>query len=56
LKWYGTSTDIDALKQTQEKLREDERELRRITDAIPQTIWFGAILGRRSLPTPRGWP
>src|SRR5580698_10177183 len=38
LKWYGTSTDIDALKQTQEKLREDERELRRITDAIPQTI------------------
>src|SRR2546425_7462838 len=38
LRWYGTSTDIDALKQTQEKLREDERELRRITDAIPQTI------------------
>ena len=33
LKWYGTSTDIDALIQTQEKLHEDERELRRITDA-----------------------
>ena len=38
VRWYGTSTDIEALKQTQEKLREDERELRRITDAIPQTI------------------
>jgi formate hydrogenlyase transcriptional activator len=38
VRWYGTSTDIDILKQTQEKLREDERELRRITDAIPQTI------------------
>jgi PAS domain S-box-containing protein len=38
MRWYGTSTDIEALKQTQEKLREDERELRRITDAIPQTI------------------
>src|SRR6201997_4490801 len=38
LRWYGTSTDIEALKQTQEKLREDERELRRITDAIPQAI------------------
>jgi formate hydrogenlyase transcriptional activator len=37
-RWYGTSTDIDSLKQTEEKLREDERELRRITDAIPQTI------------------
>ncbi len=38
LRWYGTSTDIEALKQTQEKLREDEQELRRITDAIPQAI------------------
>ena len=38
IRWYGTSTDIEALKQTQERLREDERELRRITDAIPQTI------------------
>lgn len=36
--WYGTDTDIDDLKQTQEKLRQEERELRRITDAIPQTI------------------
>jgi formate hydrogenlyase transcriptional activator len=38
VRWYGTSTDIDTLKQTEEKLREEERELRRITDAIPQTI------------------
>jgi len=38
MRWYGISTDIDALKQTQEKLREDEQELRRITDAIPQAI------------------
>jgi formate hydrogenlyase transcriptional activator len=36
--WYGTNTDIQNLKQTEEKLREDERELRRITDAIPQAI------------------
>lgn len=38
IRWYGTSTDIEALKQTEEKLKEDERELRRITDAIPQAI------------------
>src|SRR5438552_5227527 len=37
-RWYGTNTDIDDLRQTEEKLRQDERELRRITDAIPQTI------------------
>jgi formate hydrogenlyase transcriptional activator len=36
--WYGTNTDIQNLKQTEEKLRDDERELRRITDAIPQAI------------------
>src|SRR5580693_6067298 len=38
VRWYGTSTDIENLKQTERKLREDERELRRITDAIPQAI------------------
>jgi formate hydrogenlyase transcriptional activator len=38
VRWYGTSTDIESLKQTERKLREDERELRRITDAIPQAI------------------
>ena len=37
-RWYGTSTEIDNLKRIQEKLREDEREFRRITDAIPQAI------------------
>jgi PAS domain S-box-containing protein len=34
-KWYGTATDIEALKQTEEKLRQEERELRQIIDAIP---------------------
>ncbi len=36
--WYGTNTDIDDLKRAEGKLRSDEQELRRITDAIPQTI------------------
>src|SRR5438132_933151 len=38
VRWYGTSTDIDALKQAEQKVREDERALRRITDAIPENI------------------
>jgi formate hydrogenlyase transcriptional activator len=38
VRWYGTNTDIDDLKQAQAKLRQDEKELRRITDAIPQAI------------------
>src|SRR5438093_4209806 len=38
VRWYGTNTDIENLKRTEEKLRQDEREIRRITDAIPHTI------------------
>jgi formate hydrogenlyase transcriptional activator len=38
VKWYATSTDIEDRKQAEEKLRRDERELRRITDAIAQAI------------------
>ena len=44
--WYGTDTDIDDLKQAQVKLRQDEEELRRITDAIPQTIFVLNADGR----------
>jgi formate hydrogenlyase transcriptional activator len=38
MRWYGTRTDIEDRKRAEEKLRQDERELRRITDAIPQAI------------------
>jgi formate hydrogenlyase transcriptional activator len=38
VRWYGTNTDIDELKQAQEQLSEDERELRVMTDAIPHLI------------------
>ena len=38
IRWYGICTDIQILKETEAKLREDERELRRITDVIPQAI------------------
>src|SRR6267378_2796345 len=38
INWYGTDTDIDDLKRAEQKLRQDEEEFRRITDAIPQGI------------------
>src|SRR5580704_634301 len=38
VKWYVTSTDIEDRKQAEEKLRQDERELRQITDLIAQLI------------------
>jgi formate hydrogenlyase transcriptional activator len=38
VRWFGSNTDIEDRKRAEMKLVEDERELRRITDAIPQTI------------------
>src|ERR1700694_277674 len=38
VRWFGSNTDIEDRKRTEKKLHEEERELRRITDAIPQTI------------------
>src|SRR6266850_7091880 len=38
VKWYWTIFDIEDRKRAEEKLRQDERELRRITDAIDQRI------------------
>ena len=48
LEFVGAVSDITVAKAAEEKLRQDERELRRITDAIPQAISVlapdGAIL------------
>src|SRR3984957_4965448 len=38
VRWFGSNTDIEDRKRAEKKLLEDERELRQITDAIPQTI------------------
>jgi formate hydrogenlyase transcriptional activator len=38
VRWFGSNTDIEDRKRAEKKLHEEERELRRITDAIPQTI------------------
>jgi formate hydrogenlyase transcriptional activator len=39
VRWFGSNTDIEDRKRAEKKLLEDEQELRRITDAIPQTIF-----------------
>jgi PAS domain S-box-containing protein len=44
--WYGTDTDIEDLKRAEAKLRQDEEELRRVIDAIPQCITVLDISGR----------
>ena len=38
VRWYGTSTDIEDRKRAEEKLRQDERELRQLIDFLPQHV------------------
>jgi PAS domain S-box-containing protein len=39
VRWYGTSTDIEDLKQAQEARRGSERNLAAIINTIPTTVW-----------------
>src|ERR1700679_3982871 len=37
-RWYSTATDIDDHKHSENKLRQDERELRQLIDFMPQSV------------------
>ena len=54
LKWFGTCTDIDHLKQIQEKLRQSEQRFRAATQAVSDILWtnngVGQMVGEQS-----GW-
>ncbi len=38
VRWYATATDIEDLKQAENKLRQDELELRQLIDLLPQCV------------------
>src|SRR5579864_888436 len=38
IRWYATGTDIEHRKQAENKLREEERELRQLIDFLPQHV------------------
>jgi PAS domain S-box-containing protein len=39
VEWFGTSTDIDDLKQTEEALRQSQRHFRELAESMPQLVW-----------------
>ena len=45
VRWYGTSTDIDSLKQTEQTLQMREQELLGIIDTIPSMLWSTSPTG-----------
>src|SRR4029077_208427 len=46
IRWYGTGTDIDDRKKAEEKIRQDERELRLLFEVVPQHIAVLDVDGR----------
>ena len=46
VRWYVTGTDIDDRKKAEEKVRQDERELRLLFEVIPQHISVLDVDGR----------
>jgi formate hydrogenlyase transcriptional activator len=38
VRWYGTRTDIDDRKKAEERVRQDERELRMVVDFVPDHL------------------
>ena len=38
VKWYGTSIDIEDRKRAEERIRQDEKELRQLVEVIPQHV------------------
>lgn len=40
--WYGTSITTDVYKRNEEALRERERQLQQLVDAVPALIWSSA--------------
>ena len=45
IRWYGTSTDIDALKKTETALQMREHELLGIVETIPSLLWSASPTG-----------
>src|ERR1700751_5992573 len=58
--WYATGTDIEDRKRAENKLRQDERELRHLLDALPQHVLVldkdGALLqANPTMPDYKGY-
>ncbi len=44
--WYGTTTDIDDLKQTQQALEESRSQWEQLANSIPALVWTASPDGR----------
>jgi PAS domain S-box-containing protein len=38
-RWFGTNTDITAMREVQEELRQRDERFRQVADTLPQIVW-----------------
>ncbi|GHO54500.1 PAS domain S-box protein [Ktedonobacter robiniae] len=46
VKWFGTATDIDEQKQTEQRLKESEERFRALAETVPQLVWVARSDGQ----------
>ena len=49
LYWFGTNTDIEDQKRTQEQLAQSEERFRQLADAMPQIVWTADRMGTSTI-------
>jgi len=45
VRWFGTSTNVDALRKEQDLLKESERQFRELAESLPETVWSADTSG-----------
>ncbi len=54
VKWFGTSTDIEDQKRTEQQLKESEESWRVLAEAVPQLVWTARPNGQFEYTNQRG--
>lgn len=45
VRWFGTSTNIDAMRRERDLLKESERQFRELAEALPEMMWAADAQG-----------
>lgn len=53
VKWFGTNTNIDALRKEQDVLKESERKFRELAEALPEIMWGSDAEGKMTYLNPQ---
>ena len=53
VRWFGTCTNVDALRKEQDLLRDRERQFRELAETLPQIVWVANTEGTITYANPQ---